>query len=452
MQRFHEFAVENLSEIVRQLSNLCAMPSVADRPEVLQATAEHVAQAMEACGLSARLLSAGGPPVVYAEHLVPGKPTVLFYDHYDVQPPGDQDAWRFPAFVPRKFRRRLYARGAVDNKGDLVARLWALRAWRELYGELPTGVRFVVEGEEEIGSPHLAAFVEAHAEILQADGCIWEAGEISARGRPYLFLGLKGMLGVEMEAKGATGELHSAWATIAPNPVWRLLWALSRLKSPDEEVLIEGFYDQVEGPTHEQIRQSRRLPFPEKELLNLWQVPSFLHDLSGGTLRLAQFYSPTCNISGFEGGRADGDPRSIIPSSARARVDFRLVPRQRPEDVLDLLRKYLVQQGFGDIVVHPQGPMLSPFRTQPDAPFARAVVEATRRVFRYRPAVFPNSGGSGPMCLFGEKLGMPVVSLGIGHTGANIHGANENVRLSDLRRGVVHVAAILGRVAEGLER
>jgi acetylornithine deacetylase/succinyl-diaminopimelate desuccinylase-like protein len=128
------------------------------------------------------------------------------------------------------------------------------------------------------------------------------------------------------------------------------------------------------------------------------------------------------------------------------------VPAQRPEDVLDLLRRYLEAQGFDDIVVRPMGPMLPPFRTPPDSPFVQAVVEATRGVFRLRPAVYPIMGGSGPMYLFGERLGMPIISLGLGHTGAQVHAADENVRLSDLERGVVHVAAILGRLAEGLPR
>ncbi|MGB9723748.1 MAG: M20/M25/M40 family metallo-hydrolase [Chloroflexia bacterium] len=450
MRRFRDFARKHLPEVVEDLRSLCALPGMAGRPDELQATAAWVAHALEESGLQVQVLSAGGPPVVLAEREVPGRPTVLFYDHYDVQPPGDEREWRFPPFSPRLYRRRLYARGAVDNKGTLLARLWALRAWQELEGGLPVGVRFLVEGEEEVGSPHLAEFVLAHAEKLRADGCIWESGGVSADGRPHLYLGMKGLLSVELEARGAVTELHSGWATIAPNPAWRLVWALSKLKSPDEEILIDGFYDAVEGPDHEEIRRARRLPFPEKEYLEAWQVPAFLQGMSGSTLLLCQFYSPTCNISGLSGGHVGPGERTIVPSVARARLDFRLVPRQRPEEVLDQLRRYLDREGFTDIQIRPLGSPLMPFRTPLDAPFVRAVVEATRQAFQKRPAVFPIAGGSGPIFLFGQGLGLPVVGLGLAHPGSQVHGANENVRLSDLERGIVHVAVLLARLAEGL--
>lgn len=450
MQHFRDFARRHLPQVVEDLRCLCAIPSMAGRPRELEAAADWVARALEGCGLRVQLLSAGGPPVVLAEREVPGRPTVLFYDHYDVQPAGNEREWHFPPFSPRLYRRRFYARGAVDNKGTFLARLWALRAWQELEGGLPVGVRFLVEGEEEVGSPHLAEFVLTYAERLRADGCIWESGGVSSDGRPHLYLGMKGLLSVELEVQGATTELHSGWATIAPNPAWRLVWALARLKSPDEEILIDGFYDAVEGPVHEEIQRSRRLPFPEEDYLEAWKVPSFLQGMSGSTLLLCQFYSPTCNISGLASGHTGDGERTIIPAMARARLDFRLVPRQRPEEVLEQLRRHLDQEGFGDIQIRVLGSPLQPFRTPPEAPFVRAVVEATRRAFGKSPAVFPIAGGSGPIFLFGQGLGMPVVGLGIGHPGSQVHGANENVRLSDLERGIVHVAAVLGRLAEGL--
>jgi acetylornithine deacetylase/succinyl-diaminopimelate desuccinylase-like protein len=448
MPNFVDWSHNHLSELVQELSELCALPSTADRPESLQAAAEWVARALEACGLSVQLLDAGGPPVVVAEHLVPGKPTVLFYNHYDVQPAGDEDLWRFPPFAPRVYRRRLYARGAVDNKGTLVARLWALRAWRALRGRFPVGVRFLVEGEEEVGSPHLGTLVAEHADKLQADGCIWESGEVNTKGQPCLYLGMKGVLSIELESRGAATDLHSGWATVAPNPAWRLVWALARMKSATEEVLIDGFYDDVDGPTRAEIEEARRIPFPEKELLRIWGIPSFLQDLSGGPFLLCQFYSPTCNISGFESGHAGAGVRTIIPAVARARVDFRLVPSQRPEKILELLRHFLAEEGLEDVTIRPIGPALPPFRTASDDPFVRAVVEATQKTFPRRTIVFPTAGGSGPMYLLGEQLGLPIVSLGVGHAEENIHAANENARLRDLERGVVHVAAVLERLGK----
>ncbi len=447
---FRTYARQHMGEVIQELSELCARPSIVGRPDDLSATADLVARSLQSCGLKTRLLSAGGPPVVYGERLVRGRPTVLFYNHYDVQPAGDESAWRFPPFSPRTYRRRFYARGAVDNKGTLVARLWALRAWMDLHGDLPVGVRFLVEGEEEVGSPHLAEFVSQNGSLLKADGCIWEAGGVNSRGRPLLYLGMKGILSVELEARGPARELHSAWATIAPNPVWRLVWALSRLKSPDEDILIDGFYDDVLGPTRNEIAAARKLPFPEKEILDDWEVSAFVQNLSGGTLLLCQSYTPTCNISGLVGGHAGEGIRTIVPSWARARLDFRLVPNQDPEKVLALLREYLAAEGYGDIVIRPLGPALPPFRTSPEHPFVQAVVEATQQAYGRPPAVFPSSGGSGPMYLFGNEAGLPIVSLGVGDPKSNIHGPNESVSLSDLEKGIAHIAAILGRLAKGL--
>lgn len=447
MQKFRDYARQHLPDAIQELSDLCALPSVAGRPQDLQATAERVARSLADIGLEVRLVSAGGPPVVLAERQVPGKPTVLFYNHYDVQPAGTEDDWRFPPFAPRLYRRRLYARGAVDNKGALVARLWALRAWQKVRGRIPVGVRFLVEGEEEIGSPHLPALVAAEAERLRAAGCIWESGEVSAKGQPCLYLGMKGVLSVELEVRGAANEIHSGWATVAPNPAWRLIWALSRLKSPSEEVLIDGFYDDVAGPSRQEIEEARRIPFFEKELLHVWKVPAFLQDLSGGTLLLCQFYSPTCNISGLESGYVGEDMRTIVPAVARARLDFRLVPHQRPERILELLRRYLDEEGYADVAVRPMGPALAPYNTPRDAPFVQAVIEATRQAYLRPPVVFPTAGGSGPMAVVGQTLGLPIVSLGVGHPGENIHGPNENLRLADMERGIVHVAAVLERLA-----
>jgi acetylornithine deacetylase/succinyl-diaminopimelate desuccinylase-like protein len=219
------------------------------------------------------------------------------------------------------------------------------------------------------------------------------------------------------------------------------------MKSVTEEVLIDGFYDDVEGPSREEIAEARQIRFSEKSLLRVWEIPAFLQDLSGGPFLLCQFYSPTCNISGFESGHAGPGVRTIIPSVARARVDFRLVPDQRPEKILELVRHFLAEEGLGDVVVRPLGPALRPFRTPPGHPFVRTVVEATRQAYPRRPIVFPTAGGSGPMYILGEKLELPIVSLGVGHPKENVHAANENARLRDLERGVVHVAAILKRLA-----
>ncbi|MEE8347082.1 MAG: M20/M25/M40 family metallo-hydrolase, partial [Dehalococcoidia bacterium] len=259
MQDIFRHIDDHLDESISQLTELCRLPSVSAHPPTADAigeTATHVSGLLRDVGFDTRILpkpvlsGAVGPsgdpacfPVVYAEQRGRSSRTLLFYDHYDVQPAEPLELWSSPPFEPAVREGKLYGRGVGDNKGNIAARLAALRAWKEVRGELPCSVKFCIEGDEEIGSPQMEEFVEEQRGLLAADACVWEGGGVTWEGIPQLTLGVKGLLYVELEANTVNRDAHSSYGTVLPNAAWRLAWALASIKGPDEGVLIDGFYN-----------------------------------------------------------------------------------------------------------------------------------------------------------------------------------------------------------------
>src|SRR5205809_6691452 len=254
--RAHEY-VDELKALIRQ-------PTVSAQGIGVEDTATLVLERARRAGIGAEALRAdGGPPTIVGE-TGRGDRTLLVYNHYDVQPPDPLDEWATPPFEPTERDGFLYGRGVSDNKGNLMARLQAIDAYRATMGELPLRIRVLYEGEEESGSAHLAAFVARHGERLRADGCIWEAGYKDAAGRPTISCGLKGIAYPELRVRGANQDAHSSLATIVPNPAWRLVWALATMKSESDEITIDGFMDAVRPPTAADRALLEALPFDEQ--------------------------------------------------------------------------------------------------------------------------------------------------------------------------------------------
>ncbi|KKK70664.1 hypothetical protein LCGC14_2921700, partial [marine sediment metagenome] len=268
MQDIFRHVDDQLNECIAGLTELCKLPSVSAQNSAIDETAEHVSALLRGLGFEARVLpKPGGYPVVYAEQPGRSSRTLLFYDHYDVQPPEPLELWSSPPFQPTLRDGKLYGRGVSDNKGNIAARLAALRAWKEVRGELPCAVKFCIEGDEEIGSPHMEEFVEQHRELLAADACVWEGGGVTWEGIPQLTLGVKGLLYVELESNTVNRDAHSSYGTVLPNAAWRLAWALASIKGSDERVLIEGFYDTVRPATPEERAAVEAMPSEEAETL-----------------------------------------------------------------------------------------------------------------------------------------------------------------------------------------
>jgi len=307
----------------------------------------------------------------------------------------------------------------------------AVRAWQETRGELPFKINWFIEGEEEIGSPHLEPFCMAHADLLRADGCLWETGAVDEVGRPEMFLGAKGMLYVELSAQSLSGDQHSAYGTIAPNAAWRLNWALNTLKAPDETILIEGLMDDVVPPNSTDLALLKAIPFEEKAMLANLGIQHWTGGVSGFEALKRHVFGPTCTICGLESGYTGPGSKTVLPAMAKAKVDFRLVPNMKPEVVLKLLREHLNRLSFNDIQIE----VLSseyPGKSNPNAEVVQAAIAAARQVYTgHEPIVYPLMAGTGPVWPVAIAHGTPMVGFGLTYPQSKIHAPNENIRLED---------------------
>ncbi|MGI6574932.1 MAG: M20/M25/M40 family metallo-hydrolase [bacterium] len=248
---------------------------------------------------------------------------------------------------------KLFARGVSDNKGALYSRLHAIEAILATGNKLPVNVKFLVEGEEEIGSPHLEPFVLQHKDLLRADACIWENAFKDEQDNPMVRLGNKGMLYVELSVKSADTDFHSRMAPVIPNAAWRLVWALSTMKDTDDNILLEGFYDKVAPVSQEELDVLAKMPSQEEKLKQRAGIESFINGVSGLDFSNKLYNAPTCTICGFDSGYTGEGQKTVLPCTATAKVDFRLVVDQDPEEILTLLRKHLDRHGFNDVQIKP---------------------------------------------------------------------------------------------------
>ena len=446
--RTDSYLEEYLDRSIQELIRLASQPSVSAQNWGLVECADLVGEMLRKRGFTVEVMPTGGAPVVYAERGGRSQKTLLFYDHYDVQPPEPLELWESPPFEPSLRDGKLYARGVSDNKGNITSRLFALDALLDSSGELPCNVKFVIEGEEETSSVHLNEFVKKNLERLAADACIWEFGTVDHREVPIQYLGLRGICYVELSVKTAEIDVHSGiGGSIFPNAAWRLVWALSTLKGPDEYIRIPGHYDAVIPPSEQDRKFMEALPDESEEFKRRYGVKYFLHELKGGVdLRLTEVFQPTCTICGLTSGYQGPGSKTVLPARASAKVDFRLVPNQTPEQVLAGLRSYLDSQGFSDVEMTYLGGE-APARTDPNDPFVDLVVKSAEPVYGYPMQIVPMTGGSGPNHVFIHELKLPVVTAGVGHPDARAHAPNENIRLDLYLKHAKHIVRILTEFA-----
>lgn len=439
---------QHMDESIAELSRLCAQPSVAAQNWGLQECASLVGDMLRARGFSVEVIPTAGSPVVFGERKGRSEKTLLFYNHYDVQPPEPLELWESPPFEPTLRDGKLYARGVSDDKGHLTSRLFAIDALLASDGELPCNVKFIIEGEEEISSVHLKEFVLNNLERLQADACIWEFGGVDHREVPVQYLGLRGICYVELSVETATMDVHSGLGgSIFPNAAWRLVWALNSLKGPDERIRLPGHYDTVKPPSERDRQLMAALPETSQEYKQRYGLDHFLRGLTSGVeLRLAEVFEPTCTICGLTSGYQGPGSKTVLPARASAKVDFRLVPDQSPEQVLKALRSHLDAEGFSDVQVTFLGGE-APARTDPDDPFIDLVCQTATPVYGFPMEIIPMSGGSGPNHPFVHDLNLPVATAGVGHPGALAHAPNENLRLDLYLKGAKHITRILKEFA-----
>src|SRR5262245_42106415 len=448
MNRFAAHIESSRNRYYDELCTLLRQPSIAAQGLGLEETAAIVARRLEKLGARVQVLRLPrAAPVVFGS-IGSGARTLLVYDHYDVQPPEPLELWVSPAFEPTQRDGKLYARGVADNKGNLMLRMQAIESWLATEGELPITINFLVEGEEEIGSIHLEQFCHQHADLLRADGCLWETGGRNALEQPAINCGAKGICYVELSARGASHDLHSSNATVVPNPAWRLTWALASLKGPDERVRIPGFYDRVRPPSAADLRALESIPLDDEALLADFGIADFLGGVRGIERLKVHLFSPTCTICGMVSGYTGAGSKTVLPSEARAKIDFRMVPDQDPDEIVELLRAHLDANGFDDIAIAVFGNE-RPARSDPDAPVTRAMASAIRATYGQSPMIYPTMAGTGPMYPVCEALGTPVTSgAGTGYQGTLVHAPNENIRMADYWDAMRCMGAFIRAFAE----
>lgn len=436
--------IETNREIyIRWLTDFCRIPSVAAQNRGMEEAVSYLDELFNsAFNITPEKLKTKGFPVVYAELNGSTDKTLSFYNHYDVQPEDPEELWETPAFIPDIRDGKIFARGVADNKGNLIARMAAIHAIQEAGLELPVNIKFIFEGEEEIGSLNLPEFAKEYAHKIQADGCLWEFGYRDADGALQVSLGVKGMLYVELSVQGANTDLHSAQAAIIESPVWKLVWALNSLKDKDEKINIPGFYDDIEPITEleEELLASYRLE--EQKTLEKLGLDHFILGLEDQKLKHKHIFEPTCNICGIVSGYTGEGTKTVLPSEAKAKLDFRLVPGQDPEKIVKQLRAHLDANGFEDVAIHVTSSERAA-RTHPDEEIVRAMLKVAEKYSDKKPNIMPNTPGTGPMYDLCQALGIPSASFGVGNFQSNNHAPNENINVDDFIDGIKMAAALV---------
>lgn len=449
MEQFDAYIDAHKEQFLDELFTLLRIPSVSAQGQGLTEAASQVKHCLEHIGADVQLISTNdGAPVVYAT-IGHGPRRLLIYDHYDVQPAEPLDLWHTPAFEPTVQDGKLYARGTADNKGNLMLRIQAIESWLATHGDIPIQIAFVIEGEEEVSSRTLSAFCQNNAELLRSDGCLWEVGGRDVNDCPLVSCGAKGIQYVELIARGATHDLHSANAPIVANPAWRLTWALATLKAPDERILIPGFYDHIRPPSAADMHAIASIPHNDEALLANFGIPDFLGGVRGveGLRRL--LFEPTCTICGLVSGYTGQGSKTVLPSEARAKIDFRLVPDMEPAVVLRQLRAHLDAHGYADIEIVDLGGE-HPARSDLNSAVVRAVVASAEATYGMPPVVYPTMAGTGPMYPLCQAFGTPVTSgAGCGYPGSLIHAPNEHIRLEDYWQGMRWMGQFIQAFAAG---
>jgi len=446
---------QHQSDFVEGLRAFLRIPSISTlsehKPDI-QRAAEFVRTELLAAGMTkAELIEGQGNPLVYGEWLgAPGKPTILFYGHYDVQPPDPLDEWKSPPFEPDVRGDDIFARGSSDDKGQTYIQIKAVEGLLKTTGRLPVNVKFLIEGEEESGGEHIEEYVKSKPPRLKADAAVVCDTEMFAPDLPTICIGLRGIVYGELAVEGANHDLHSGvYGGAAPNPIQAIAEILCALKDREGHIRIPGFYDRVVPPAPEEREAWARLPFDEKEYTEKEMGARQLVGEPGVPLFDRLWARPTLEVHGIRGGFTGEGAKTVIPARAVAKVSTRLVADQRPDEAAAQLKAAVaaacpkgVKAEFK--VLHAGAPSL----TNPDNRFIHAAAEAMSHVFA-KETVYIRSGGSIPIVgVFDQYLGIPSVMIGFGLPDDNLHAPNEKFHLPNFFRGIESVARyleILGR-------
>ncbi|WP_158737250.1 M20/M25/M40 family metallo-hydrolase [Alteribacillus sp. YIM 98480] len=444
LQNVEQLIKERADDYIEDLFVLLRKKSIHSNDTEIRETAHFIIKKMEEIGASTRFIETEGNPVVYGEIINKQENfTLLIYGHYDVQPSGPVEEWLSPPFEPTIRDEKIYSRGAGDNKGQLMAQILGIKSYLEVFGSLPINIKFVFEGEEENGSTNLASFVASHQDLIKADMVYTADGSMHESGAPFVLLGVRGVLGVELTAEGAQWDNHSGnMGNILPNPVWPLVELLQTMCDRNGNILIEGFYDNIKKPSLEEERLLKELPFDLESTAK--KVGYSKLNMSGEDYYRLLTMTPTFNIAGFNSGFSGEGLKGVIPGQAKVKIDMRLVADQDPEDiyqkVCDHVRKYAPE-----VKVKHLGEM-KPSRTAAGLEVVQLINEAVAEAYHTEPVLQPSLGGSLPVYVWTDILKVPSVIVPYANFDQANHSPNENLNLKNYFNGMKCISHVIHKL------
>jgi len=435
----------NMNNLISDLQTLIRQPSVSAKNEGIEECAKLVKKLLKKSGLKSEILrlKKGVAPIVYGEMKSKqnSTKTLMFYNHYDVQPAEPFDLWDDPPFSGTRKGNKIFGRGATDDKGELITRIKAVEACLKTTGDVPCNIKFVIEGEEETGSAHIENYLKKYRKKFSCDGVIWEFGYVDVKNRPIIGLGMKGLLFVELSTKESNIDVHSSLAVLIKNPAWRLIDAVQTLRDSNGKILIKDWYKEVVPFSKNDLELIRKEPFDENVFKKEFGIKSFVGDKKGMDAKKALAGGATCNIAGFVSGYTGDGAKTVLPGDALVKIDFRLVPKMDPKKQIMRLKKHLKSKGFADVkikVFHGEAAA----RTSSSEPFVTQVKEAADKSYG-KSILNVSNAGTGPMYPFVDILKAPCISIGSTYMFSRIHSPNEFARVDLLKKTTKCICLIM---------
>ena len=434
----------HMNDLISDLQILIRQPSVSAKNEGIEECSKLVKKILDSSGVKSEILRLkGAAPIVYGEIKSKQNPakTLMFYNHYDVQPAEPFDLWDDPPFSGVRKGNKIFGRGATDDKGELITRIKAVEAYLKTTGDVPCNIKFVIEGEEETGSAHIEEYLKKHKKKFSCDGIIWEFGYVDAKNRSIIGLGMKGLLFVELSVKESKIDAHSSLAVLIKNPAWRLIDAIQTLRDSNGKILIKDWYNEVTQFSKKDLELIRKEPFDENVFKKEFGIKSFVGNKKGMDAKKALAGDATCNIAGFVSGYIDDGAKTVLPASALVKIDFRLVPKMDPKKQIVRLKKHLKSKGFTDVkikVFHGEAAA----RTDSSEPFVSQVKAAADQSFG-KSILNVSNAGTGPMYPFTDILKAPCISIGGTYMFSRIHSPNEFARVDLLKKTTKCICLIM---------
>ena len=440
-----KYVDNNMDDLILDLQKLIQQPSVSAKNEGIEECAKLIKKLLKSSGMKSEILrlKKDVAPIVYGEIKSKSNPnkTLMFYNHYDVQPAEPFDLWDDPPFSGIRKGNKIFGRGSTDDKGELITRIKAVEACLKTTGDVPCNIKFVIEGEEETGSAHIEEYLKKYKKKFANDGVIWEFGYVDSKNRPIIGLGMKGLLFVELSVQESIRDAHSSLAVLIKNPAWRLIEAVSTLRNSDGNILIKDWYKEVTPFSKKDLELIKKEPFDDNTFKKEFGIDSFVGNKKNLDAKKAIVGDATCNIAGFVSGYTGDGAKTVLPGSALVKIDFRLVPKMDPKKQVNRLKKHLKSHGFSDVkikIFHGEAAA----RTDSSNPFVSQVKTAADKVFG-QSILNVSNAGTGPMYPFVDILKSPCISIGSTYMFSRIHSPNEFARIDLLKKTTKCICLIM---------